>query len=173
MRKIILYIAMSLDGKIADENGNVNWLVGDDIHDTSSTYDNFIQNIDTVIMGYNTYHQVVTELSPDTWVYKGLKTFVFTHKSLTSSYGIEFINESIVDKIQQLKQENGKDIWICGGASIIQPLIENHLIDIYRISIIPTILGKGISLFSSYSQNLKLIESKTINGIIELIYEKK
>lgn len=77
MRKIILYIAMSLDGKIADENGNVNWLVGDDIHDTSSTYDNFIQNIDTVIMGYNTYHQVVTELSPDTWVYKELKTFVF------------------------------------------------------------------------------------------------
>ncbi len=52
-------------------------MVGDDIHDTSSTYDNFIQNIDTVIMGYNTYHQVVTELSPDTWVYKELKTFVF------------------------------------------------------------------------------------------------
>ena len=65
MRNIILYIAMSLDGYIADENGGVDWLSGQDPEDKSeSSYPEFVQSIDTVIMGWETYHQVITELSP-------------------------------------------------------------------------------------------------------------
>ena len=63
MKKVSLFIAMSLDGYIADSNGRVDWLNGQSENEENiDTYSEFIQNIDTVIMGWNTYHQIVTEL---------------------------------------------------------------------------------------------------------------
>ena len=65
MRKIVLYIAMSLDGYIADANGGVSWLRGQDPDSESEgSYPEFVRDIDTVVMGWETYHQVITELSP-------------------------------------------------------------------------------------------------------------
>lgn len=58
MRKIVLFIAMSLDGYIADRNGNVDWLNGQsEKEENMDAYSNFIKDVDTVIMGWNTYHQ--------------------------------------------------------------------------------------------------------------------
>ena len=83
MRKVTLFIAVSLDGYIADRNGDVNWLNGQEENgDNFGSYSEFISGIDTVIMGWNTYHQVVTELSPDEWVYPEQKSYVITHLSL-------------------------------------------------------------------------------------------
>ena len=71
MKKISLFITMSLDGYIADRNGGVNWLTGQGNDDDNiDVYSEFVKDIDTVVMGRNTYHQIVTELSPDEWVYK-------------------------------------------------------------------------------------------------------
>ena len=73
MRRIILFIAMSLDGYIADEKGGVGWLSDTQTEENGEdSYSHFIKEIDTVVMGWNTYHQIVTELSPGEWVYKGL-----------------------------------------------------------------------------------------------------
>ena len=70
MRKVTLFIAMSLDGYIADSKGKVDWLEGQDENvESPDIYGEFIKDIDTVIMGRNTYDQIVTELSPDDWVY--------------------------------------------------------------------------------------------------------
>ena len=86
MRKAILYIAMSLDGYIADENGGVDWLSGQDPDgESEGTYHEFVRGTDTVVMGWKTYHQVMTELSPDEWVYGNLMTYVITHREETSS----------------------------------------------------------------------------------------
>lgn len=76
MRKISLFIAMSLDGYIADSKGGVDWLTGQSDDDSIDTYDDFVKNIDIVLMGWNTYHQIVTELSPDKWVYDDFTTYV-------------------------------------------------------------------------------------------------
>ena len=67
----------------------------------------------------------------------------------------------------RLKEMPGKDIWICGGSSIIQPLIRENLIDEYRVSVIPTILGDGILLFGKRETELqlRLKETKMYNGI--------
>lgn len=71
MRKVVLFIAMSLDGYIADKDGKVGWLTGQDAHaENEDTYSEFVTGIDTVIMGWDTYHQVATELSPSEWVYR-------------------------------------------------------------------------------------------------------
>lgn len=173
MRKVVLYIAMSLDGYIADSNGNVDWLSGhSDSEENLDTYSTFIKDIDTVIMGWNTYHQVTTQLSPNKWIYDALTTYVITHRSLSSFENIKFVQDDPCVIINKLKEEDGKGIWICGGASIIHPLIHNSLIDEYRISIIPTILGSGIHLFNAISNEikLKLVNTQIYNGITELVY---
>ena len=75
----------------------------------------------------------------------------------------------------RLKEMPGKDIWICGGSSIIQPLVRENLIDEYRVSIIPTILGDGIPLFGDRETELQLRLNKTMmyNGIAELVYTRR
>ena len=176
MRKVVLFIAMSLDGYIADKNGNVDWLGGQNQNEeTLDTYSMFIKDIDTVIMGWNTYHQVVTDLSPTEWIYNNLTSYVVTHKELSSTDKIIFTQKSPCDIVNELKQEQGKNIWICGGANIIQQLIDADLIDEYYISVIPTLLGTGIRLFGTNSKEikLKLMYTQSYNGITDLIYARR
>lgn len=176
MRKVSLFIAVSLDGYIADVDGKVDWLEGQESTGAESeSYDNFIKDIDTVIMGWNTYNQIITELSPDEWVYSGLKTYVITHKEMESGDEVLFTDKNPVELIKKLKSETGKDIWICGGASIAQVLIRENLIDRYHITVIPTLLGKGIRLFD-YGKNeikLRLVETHSCNGMVDLIYIRR
>lgn len=181
MKKVILYIATSLDGYIADKNQGVAWLTGDgsDEHN-QGTYANFFDTIDTIILGYSTYQQIIIELSPDTWVYSSKKTYVLTHKNIIDkedvifNEDVIFTNEDINSLINKLKSIDGKNIWICGGASVVNQLHRMKLIDEYAISIIPIILGDGIRLFnkSEFKTKLRLKSTTNYNGIVDLVYEK-
>ena len=167
---------MSVDGYIADKNGGVAFLQGyEDCLENESTYSEFIKNIDTVLMGWNTYNQIITELSPDNWVYDNLLTYVFTHREQQDSDKIIFTSDNLEELIKKLKGVEGKDIWICGGADLVQQAISSDVIDEYLISIVPTILGNGIKLFSQNDaeHKLKLINTITNNGIVELNYIRR
>lgn len=103
---------------------------------------------------------------------------VFYKKSLykeASSEKIRFIHESPSALIRNLKEMDGKDIWICGGASIAQQLMRDGLIDRFYISVIPVLLGAGVRLFAELPEKmeLRLVETKSYNGIVELRYEKR
>ena len=176
MRKVILYIAMSLDGYIADKDRNVDWLNGDGSEpENFGSYIEFIDTVDTVILGYKTYHQIVTELSPDVWAYEGKQSYVITHKNIQPTNGITFTGKNLGELIAEIKNKDGKAIWICGGSAIANQLIDLDLIDTYTISIIPTILGDGIRLFDTHKieHQLKLISTRNYNGITDLVYEKR
>lgn len=177
MRKVTLFIAVSLDGYIADREGSIAWLEGQEPDgEMKDSYSEFIKNIDTVIMGWNTYHQVVTELSLDDWVYKGMQSYVITHREAADTEDIMFVNQNVCKLVDALKQEtNKKGIWICGGANIVQQLMQENLIDSFYISVIPTILGKGIRLFgeSNMEIKLKLVKIQSYNGITDLVYERR
>ena len=176
MRRTVLYIAMSLDGYIADEFGRVEWLEGQDPADENEgTYPEFIQTVDTVIMGWKTYHQIVTELSPDEWVYSNLTTYVITHHEKEPDEKIRFVQDSPASLIRNLKSSEGRDIWICGGANIVQQLMEENLIDRYHITVIPTLLGAGIRLFENgrSERKLKLAGTRSYNGMVELVYVRR
>lgn len=176
MRKTILFIATSLDGYISDNNGDVNWLEEQNNDNKNiDTYSEFIKNVDTIIMGWNTYHQIVTQLSPSEWPYTGINTYVITHNKKFSSKEIHFTNVSPSELLKELKTTNGKNIWICGGANIVQQLIKENLIDEYYISVIPILLGNGIPLFKKIPVqiNLSLKEIRNNNGIAELVYRKR
>lgn len=176
MRKVTLYIAMSLDGYIADSNGNVDWLSGQGCDaENIDTYSTFIKDIDTVIMGWKTYHQVTTELSPNEWIYSELVSYIITHRTLPSTKNLKFVQGDPRKIVQKLKQESGRGIWICGGANIIHPLVQADLIDEYYISIIPTLLGSGIRLWGEVNKEMKLkqVRTQTYNGITELVYTRR
>ena len=178
MRKIILFIAMSLDGYIADSKGSVDWLRGQgDDNENIDTYSEFVKNIDTILMGWNTYHQVVTELSPKEWVYNDFTTYVVTHNEHehTSSEKIRFVNINPVDLVKILKEETGRDIWICGGANLVHQLVNEDLIDCYYITVVPTLLGDGIRLFENAKQEiqLRLLNTQSYNGMTDLIYTRR
>ena len=176
MRESILFIAMSLDGYIADRNGGVDWLAGQgNESETIDVYGQFSKDFDTVFMGWKTYNQVVTELSPEKWPYEEFTTYVFTHRKQESSEKICFTQEHPAELLKKLKLEQGKNIWICGGAYLAQQLIQEDLLDQYYISVIPAILGGGVRLFEETQKEIKLKLQKTqsYNGITDLIYTRR
>lgn len=175
-RKVILYIGISLDGYIADKNGDVDWLEGQEkSYESDYGYEAFSQTVDTVIMGYRTYNQIVTELSPEEWIYPDMDCYVVTHKKLQNTTNIVFTDQSLRKLITTLKKQVGKHIWICGGAEIAQQCIAEGMIDEYHLTIIPTILGDGIRLFGKNEKAipLKLISLSQENGMIDCIYQLK
>jgi dihydrofolate reductase len=178
MKKVVLYIAMSLDGYIADKNGGVSWLVGEDKNNQASSYEEFIKGVDTIIMGQNSYNQITTELSPDNWVYEGMQTYVLTHRNMISRRGIEFIDGDVATLINRIRLNDvneGKDIWLCGGADVVHEFMEKDLIDRYHITVIPTILGDGIRLFNKMDNSvlLKHISNDAINGMVDIVYDRR
>lgn len=176
MRNVALFIAMSLDGYAADADGGVDWLQGEKQgEDDMSGYRAFVQEMDTVLMGWNTYHQVAEELSPEVWPYGELTSYVFTHRALPSTDAVRFVSEDPCALVRRLKEEPGRGIWLCGGPKIIHPLLREGLIDRFHISVIPTILGDGLPLFDALDRAyaLRLIKTQHYNGIVDLIYERR
>lgn len=175
-RKVILYISQSLDGFIADDEGGVDWISGNsENYDGDYGYGAFIKNIDTVILGANTYKQIKNELSPDKWVYDGLRSYVLTKEKVPDTSNIKYINTDVKDLINRLRQEKGKNIWICGGASLVNQCVKEDLIDEYQITTVPVILGNGIRLFEENDIKIKLElkDLKEENGLILGVYAKR
>lgn len=168
---------MSLDGYIADTTGGVSWLKGHSESEAEfDAYGEFVKSIDTVVMGYNTYYQIVSELSPDEWVYSDFTSYVVTHKSPTPTKDkIIFTPKDPVSLVKELRQRDGRDIWICGGADIIGQLIRENMIDLYYITVIPTILGSGLRLFKEDTDkiDLRLTKTRHYNGMVDLVYTKR
>ena len=175
-RKVILYISQSLDGFIADSKGNVDWILGNnENYDSDYGYEIFIKDIDTVILGANTYKQIKNELSPDKWVYENLKSYVLTNEIIEDTTNIKYVNMNIKELINRLQKEHGKNIWICGGANLVNQCVKEDLIDEYQITTVPIILGNGIRLFEANNKNIKLElkYTKEENGLILGIYAKR
>jgi dihydrofolate reductase len=166
MRKLILFIASSLDGYIARSSGAVDWLFTDQDYG----YTNFLASIDTVLIGRKTYDQLLTF---GEYPYVGKKSFVFSRQSNAGNENVDFINRELIGFIESLKMTNGKNIWLVGGAEIIQLCLQQDLIDEFIISIQPIILGEGMELFRSplSMKKLKLQCSETFNtGLVQLTY---
>ena len=166
MGKIILYIASSLDGYIARENGDVDWLP----QNTSSGYDEFYKSIDTVIMGKKTYDQVLTF---GAYPYKGKKSFVFSRNdSLTKDENVEFVS-NVEEFTGKLISSSEKKIWLVGGSELVSAFFNYNFVDEIILSIIPVVLGKGIPLFKNINKETKLELMKTTeyDGLVELRYK--
>ena len=160
MRKIILFIATSLDGFISGQNDEIDWL----FHDQDYGYKAFYNSIDTVIMGRKTYDiSLKLEKEP----FKENKIIVFSKKK-----NVEYI-QTPIQFVKEIKKQKGKDIWLVGGSEIVSILLNNNLIDEMRIFIHPLILGKGKELFKDIKNKIKLelVQTKHYDsGLVEVSY---
>lgn len=172
-RKIILNLAMSIDGYIADEDGGFAWIVGDGDErlDTQNKwdYEKFLEGIDIVVMGKKCYDQGFLD------DFKDKKVYVATTKELEDHDNIHFINNDICKVIEEERKREGKDIFLFGGGVLIDSFLKADIIDEYIIGIIPTILGSGRPLFLGNNPkiDLHLDEYITDKGIVILKYSKR
>ena len=174
MNKIILYIATSLDGFIADEQGGIDWLNEFSFtKEIEQDYNEFYNKISTVVMGGKTYRQVINELSPGKWVYEGKESFVFTRNKLKDTENVKFISGDIAQKLREIQKNSKGNIWVIGGFEIVNSLIKENIIDEYIITLIPTLIGKGIPLFKENTLKLNLVDCKNMGSdIVKLTYKK-
>ncbi|MDF2943178.1 MAG: hypothetical protein K0S01_2036 [Herbinix sp.] len=172
-RKVILYIAQSLDGYIAREDNDISWLSVVEQKNEDYGYGDFIKSIDTVIMGRKTYEKVLS--FGIEFPHKDKKCYVLSKTHKGSDQNVQFYNDSVDELISNLRSEEGDDIFIDGGAEVVKEFRNSNLIDEYILSIIPIFLGKGIRLFkeSEIENKLKLMDSKTfVTGLVQLKYER-
>ncbi len=176
-RRVILNMAISLDGFITDIDGGFGWIVGDGdkSHDTESqfNFEDFTNSVDTIVMGRKAYEDCPEETLES---FKKHKIYVATSKEMNSECeNVEFINGDIVNLIEEERKKEGKAIWIFGGAGLADPFIKADVIDEYIIGFIPTILGSGRELFLKDNPTIKLHlkESTTQDGIVIVRYLKR
>lgn len=171
-RKIILNLAISLDGYIASEEGGFDWIVGDgdDTLNTKNRFDfgKFLEGIDIVVMGKNCYDQ---NMHND---FKNKKVYVATSQKIQNQDNIHFISGDVCKVIQEEKEKDGKDIFLFGGGRLVDNFIKADIVDEYIIGIIPTILGKGRPLFLGNNPTIKLhLKEYVVDcGITILKYSK-
>ena len=179
MRRIVLYLGMSLDGFAADRAGGVDWMEGQDPSDRrEGSYDQFIQTVDTVWMGRTTYDQVTQQLSPGVWPYEGLETYVFTHRpapGVVVPAGVRFTDAPLDRLARELRTRPGRDIWLCGGADLARQALALDLVDQLRLTILPVLLGGGAPLFGPLDapKKLALEQIEEQNGMVECVYRRR
>jgi dihydrofolate reductase len=167
MRKIILGLAVSLDGFIEGPNGEYDWCFTDQDYGMNE----FSKRIDALVMGRKTYEMIKDYDGANPWSHA--KTYVFS-TTLPVTPGIELLTGDVKELINQLKHQNGKDIWLFGGADLTTQFINLDIIDEYWLSIHPILLGAGKPLLHDIAsrKKLKLIESKTYEtGLVSLRYQ--
>jgi len=171
-KKIVLYIATSLDGYIARENGDIDWLSMVESPNEDYGYTDFLKSVDTVIMGRRTYDQVLTF---GDFPYKGKKCYVISRTARPKDDYVEFWSGDICKLISEIRQKDGSNIWLVGGAQIAGEFLRKNLIDRYIISVLPVLLGKGILLFHSDIPEIRLQLLRNVaypSGLVQLSYER-
>lgn len=170
-RKVILYIAMSLDGYIADANDDLSFLLMVEQEGEDYGYSDFVKTIDTIIIGRKTYEKVIS-MGYD-YPHTDKEVYIITRTKRPQSGVFKYYSGDLKELVLRLKSQQGKNIYCDGGAEIAHELLKSRLIDEFIISVIPIFLGGGTRLFKDgrSEQKLKLLSTKRFNkGLVQLHY---
>ncbi|MCM3082099.1 dihydrofolate reductase family protein [Brevibacillus invocatus] len=177
-RRILLDLAVTLDGFIEGKNGEVDWC----ITDSDMGFIDFLNQIDTILYGRKSYdlwgeftpETELTDTEKEMWeLYHSKEKYVFSRTKKGTDNKAIFINDNILEEVNKLKNKPGKDMWLYGGASLITTFMDLGLVDEFRLSVHPVILGEGKPLFIDIKQrlNLKMVNTRTFSsGVVQLIY---
>ncbi|MBK6266205.1 dihydrofolate reductase [Marivirga sp. S37H4] len=176
MRKIIYYIATSVDGFISGQDGDVSGFLfeGSGVNQ----YINDLKSFDTVIMGRKTYEAGYQfGLKPGQAPYPQMNHYIFSSQLVLDNPDEKVsVCKPDIELIKELKKVKGTDIYLCGGGDFAGWLLEAELIDILKIKLNPLLLGNGVRLFGNSSKKyaLKALEGKKYDyGLQILTYEIK
>jgi dihydrofolate reductase len=177
-RRIILDLAVSLDGFIEGINGETDWCIMDE----DMNFTEFLSSVDTILYGRKSYDlwgkytpgNEATDMEKGIWeLVHSKKKYVFSKTLTKVDNNVITLNDNIAEEVNKLKKKSGKDIWLYGGASLITTFMNLELIDEYRLSVHPVILGAGKPLFVDIKQRqeLKLVDTRRFSsGVVQLCY---
>jgi len=169
MRKVILGLAVTLDGYIEGPNGEYDWCLTDQDYGMSE----FFQRVDACFYGRKSY-ELAQSMGDMPFNFPRLKDYVFSNTLDSVKPGAVLVKGDIKKEVLDIKQSPGKDIWLYGGASLTASLMQGGLVDELWLSVHPLLLGSGKPLFSHLPGRvpLQLLDSKTYNtGLVSLTYK--
>ena len=164
MARVQVYIAKSLDGYIARESGDIDWLP----QPSESSFNTFYKSVDTVIMGKTTYDQILTF---GTYPYQDKKSFVFTRTQKNNDKNVEFVS-NVKKFVNDYLFKSEENIWLVGGGKLIGTFLKLGVVDEIITTVIPILLGNGISLFQDIETDikLKLVKTERYGPLVDLHY---
>lgn len=179
--RVTIHMAASLDGFIARKDGRVDWLETSDTFDGGATMTpefiaEFLKSIDCYVMGARTYE---TALAFDAkglgWSYGDKPVFVLTHRALPKMRNsVEFCSGDLARLVGERLKPRFRSIWFVGGGAVCAECLRLGLADEVRYSILPIVIGDGISFFQGLDTDvpLHLLEATPYkNGMLALRYE--
>lgn len=177
MRKVILALALSLDGYVARENGDVDWLRMEDLSEAQNEMAEFFASVDAILCGRKTYEKGLELSGGKDYYGDAIMNYVFTRMPQTSERkNLQFVSGNVKEIVENLKRQDGKNIWLMGGGDLARTFFEEHLIDEIVLGIQPTILGKGLPLFLQHDRqsDLERLDVKTRrSGSVQITYRVK
>lgn len=188
MRKVVLFMHVSLDGFVSGPNGELNWISYD--QDLMDAADEIVKTVGSPVYGRVTYQMMESywptvlsnpestqhDIDHANWIEDIDKIVISKSLSEVQWNRTTLINENIAEEIRKLKQQPGKDLVIFGSPSIAHTFMNLDLIDEYRLTVSPIVLGSGTRLFQEdkATKRLNLLSSKTLpSGVLVLHYEAK
>lgn len=170
MSQVRLFTATSLDGFVADSDGDSAWL--EPYRESMFTESGFLEGIGAVILGRRTF-QMMQAFGE--WPYENKYSFILTSQEPwglpPNSY---YVTSGIAAAVQAARERTSKDIWVVGGAVTMESALEAGLVDIVEICIAPRLLGSGLSMFNALKRR-QTLEFEGIqafsDGLVKLRYE--
>lgn len=188
MRTLKLQVQMTLDGYVAGRNGDMDFMTWDWDDELQQYVDGITEPVDCIVLGrklaegFIPHWAAVAEDSGHPEFESG-KKFTDTHKVVftrtldESKWDNTVVAKGdLVDQINALKQQDGKDIIAYGGATFVSALIKHGLVDEYYLFINPTAIGDGMAIFNTIDRehHLRLVDSRSFDcSIVALHYEPK
>jgi dihydrofolate reductase len=183
MRKVILNLAVTLDGYIEGPKGEIDWLVRDKSIDFGDILNDILSDKDIIFYGRVSYDKW-GNYQPDANASQKIRDaytllhskqkYIFSNTKKGDSANAIFIHSNIEERVLEIKEQPGKDIWLYGGPNIITTFLNLDLIDEYRLAVHPVILGKGKPLFQNIADKhrLTLVDAKGYkSGVLLLTYK--
>jgi dihydrofolate reductase len=164
MRKVILSVAVSLDGMIEGPNGEYDWCPPPSKKEMSR----FLDKIDAIFFGRKSFELTGKSMFPKK------EHYVFS-TTLKKPVDFQLINRDVKQRVMELKKQPGKDIWLFGGAKLASYFFNEKLIDEMWLGVVPVVLGKGKPLFSDINErtHFELVEATPKEGYLSLYYQYK
>jgi dihydrofolate reductase len=169
MRKVILNLAVSLDGFIEGPNGEYDWCFNDQDYGMTD----FLNNSDAIFLGRKSYE---TLLAAGPELFAALKLYVFTDTLTTVEGNAEIIRSADFEqRVDEIRHSEGGNIWLFGGAELVSAFIDQKQINEFILSVHPVLLGTGKPLFNIKERtNLMFLGSESFSsGLVQLRYTFK
>jgi dihydrofolate reductase len=169
MRKVILNLAVSLDGYIEGPNGEFDWCFTDQDYGM----ENFFNDIDAMFMGRKSYELIASAGDLDAFPQMAKYIFSDSLKQITLAGASIITSQDLTASVQAVKDQEGKSIWLFGGGELISSFISHQLIDLFILSVHPVLLGGGRPLFPKTESRMDLLHTNTTTypgGLVQLSY---